>query len=108
MISPLSTGRALPVTVATSAPSVGSQVAKHPSLYWLATPSVTAGTGTRSAIRTISVKKPRRPSSRPAAAIAVGVSSVCQKLREIVSPTTSCAVTSVVLTVVAIRRAVSS
>ena len=33
----LSTGRAEPVTVAISAPSAGSQVAKQPSLYWLAT-----------------------------------------------------------------------
>ena len=57
-------GRALPVAVATRACSSGPHVAKQPSLYRRATPSSIGGTRTRSEIRSIGVKKPRRANSR--------------------------------------------
>ena len=75
----LSTGRALPVTVATRAPRSASHVEKQPSLYWSATESPTAGTCTTSAMRTISVKKLRCPSCLPAVDISAGVRRLCQR-----------------------------
>ena len=48
-----------------------SQVAKHPSLYWRAMASSTAGTTIRSATRIICVKNLRSPSAMPAVFMAV-------------------------------------
>ena len=86
VISSLLMGRALPVMVVMRAFSAGSQVAKHPSLYWRATASSMYGTSTRSLMRTMSVKKLRRPSSRAARAMAAGVLSSSHISRGIGSP----------------------
>ena len=81
---------AISVIVAIKACRWASQVAKHPSLYWLAIESPTAGTFVRSDTRTISVKKLRWPSSRPAVFIACGVERRCHSAWVTTGSVTAC------------------